>query len=87
MVFSMCSKQKGKHSPHPAIQDWKPVIKIDLAFLSTKEHPGASVTVFTPIDVRTQIGMAAIVHSKSVNIYGLTELKRFIYEKRTQAIR
>ena len=48
--------------------------------MSTKEQPGSAVAIFTGIDVRTQIAMA-------VNRYGLTELKRFIYETgRTQAI-
>ena len=51
---SVCVQAKGKHSPHPAIQDRKPVIQIDLAFLSTKEQPGAALTVFTVIDVKTQ---------------------------------
>ena len=44
-------------------------------------------TVLTAIDVRTQLSMAVIVSSKSVNRYGLTELNRFIYEPgRTPAI-
>ena len=46
-----------------------------------------AVTVFTTIDVRIQVAMATIAHSKSVNKYGLTALKRVIYEaSKTQAI-
>ena len=74
-------------SPHPADQSLKPVIQIDLASMSTKEQPGTAVTIFTGFYVRTQVAMAVMVPSKSVNRYGLTELKRFIYETgRTQAI-
>ena len=79
---------KGKHSPHPALQDRRTVIHMDFRFLSTKEVPNSAVTVLTAIDVRAQLAMGAVVPSKSVNRYALTELKRFIYETgRTQAPR
>ena len=55
--------------------------------MSTKEQLGAAVTIFTGVDVRTQMAMAVLAPSNAVNRYGLTELKRFIYEPgRTQAI-
>ena len=55
--------------------------------MSTEEQPGNAVAIFTGIGVRTQMAMAVIVPSKPVSRYGLTELKRFIYETgRTQAI-
>ena len=45
-------------------------------------------TIFTGVDVRTQMAMAVTAPSKSVNRNGLTELKRCIYDTgRTQAIR
>ena len=53
----------------------------------TKEHPGSAVTLFTGIGCRTQMAMAVVVPSKSEHRYGLSELKRIIYETdRTQAI-
>ena len=45
----MCS---GQTSPHPTIQDRRPVIQIDFAFMSAKEQPGDAAIVFTSIDVR-----------------------------------
>ena len=75
-----------KHFPQPALQDRKAVIQIDVAILSTKEEPGMAVTVVTSINVRPQMAMVVVVPSTSVHRYGLTELKRFIYETgRTQA--
>ena len=65
---------KVKHSPHPMIQVCRPVIQIDFAVMSTKEQPGKTVTVFAGTDVRTQMSLAIVVPSKSVNKYGLTEL-------------
>ena len=53
----------------------KPVIQIDFACMPTKEQLGSAVTIFTGIDVRTQMAMAVVAPSKSVNRYGLTELK------------
>ena len=55
--------------------------------MSTKEQPGSAVTIFTGVDVIAQMAMAVMVPLTSVNRYGRTELKRFIYETgRTQAI-
>ena len=55
--------------------------------MSTQEQPDSAVTIFTGINVRTQMATAIVAPSKSINKYGLTELKRFIYEtSRTQAI-
>ena len=84
---TVCVPAKGKQSLHPATQDRKPAIQIDFACMSTEEQPGTAVTIFTGIDVRAQFAMAVMVPSQSINRYGLTELKRFIYEKgRTQAV-
>ena len=69
---SVCVQAKGKRSPQPTTQDRKPVTQIDFAFMSTKEQPGTAVTIFTGLDVRTQMAMAVIVPSKSVSRYGLT---------------
>ena len=33
---SVCVQAKGKHAPHPTSQDRTPIIKLDVAFLSTK---------------------------------------------------
>ena len=86
-VVQFVFKPKAKHSPQPTIQDRKLVIQIDFAFMSTKAQLGTAVTIFTGVDVRTQMAMAVMAPSKSVNRYGLTELTRFIYETgRTQAI-
>ena len=83
----MRSRKKGKHSQQPALQERKPVIQIDFARMSTKEQLGTSVTILTGIDFRTQVAIAASVPSKSMNRYGLTTLKRFIYEPgRTHSI-
>ena len=77
----------GAHSPHPAIYGRKPVVQIDFALMSTKEHPGMVVNIFTGIDVRTQLAMAVAAPSKSVNRYGVKELNGFIFETgRTKAI-
>ncbi len=67
-----CVQAKGKHSPHPSLQDRRPVIQIDFAFLTTKEHPTSSIAILTGVDVRTQLSMGAVVPSKGVNRYGLT---------------
>ena len=67
---SVCVQAKGKHSPHPAVQNRKALIKINFAFMSTKEQPGSAATIFTGINVRTQMAMAVLVPSKTVNRFG-----------------
>ena len=63
------------------------MIQVDFGFLSSKIEPEKSVTVLTAIDVRSQLAMGAIVPSKRVTRYALTELKRFVLETgRTDAI-
>ena len=55
--------------------------------MSAKEQPGDAATVFTSIDVRTQMSMAIVVPSLLVNKYGLTELERINYQtERPRAI-
>ena len=84
---SVCAQAEGKRSPHRAIQDRKAVIQIDFACMSTNEQPGNAVTIFTGINVRTQMAMAVLAPSKSINRNGLAELNIFIYmTRRTQAI-
>lgn len=82
-----CVKAKGKESHHFATANRLPVIQVDSGFLGTKEDKNKLVTLFTAIDVRTQMSMACVVPSKSVNRYALTEFERFVFETgRTQAV-
>lgn len=62
------------------MSDRPPVLQVDFAVLGAEEHREKSVTLFTPIGIRTQMAMAIFVPSKSVNLYALAEFKRFINE-------
>ena len=55
------------------------MIQLDFGFVSVKERPDVFIVILTAMNVRTQMGLAIAIPSKSVNRYGFIELKRFIF--------
>ena len=72
-------RAKGKERQSKRNTDTQPVIQIDYSFANT----GADVqqrTILTATDVQTGLATSVVVPAKGRHAYGITELKKFVYE-------